>query len=330
MNYQIDIDGPIGDYAYSKRYVKQKLTENKGKDVSCRMNSLGGALDHGLDMAAQFTDHGKVTVYMFGFNASAATVASLGASKICISEYGFYLAHKVSNWVDAWGVMNADQIAEVIKELEANKKENEKMDLVLAEMYAKKSKRKCGQIMDILKEGRWLTAKEALEYGFVDEIISEGTKINFTSSLQDKFNAYGLPTPEFANHLEGESSLVGVIKKGFNDLMNRFEKENKDKIQIMKKDNFKKVNEILKVDGLDFADGKVAFSQDQVKSLDDRFAELEKSQSEKQALIDAQAEQIKNLKEAPGDDTKQEHGEDSAEDKNNDFLSQAKELLERV
>lgn len=330
MNYQLDIDGPIGDYAYSKRYVKQKLSENKGKDVSCRMNSLGGALDHGLDMAAQFADHGKVTVYMFGFNASAATIASLGASKVCISEYGFYLAHKVSNWVDAWGYMNADEIAEVIKDLEANKKENDKMDLVLAEMYAKKSKRKCNEIMDILKEGRWLTANEALEYGFVDEIISEGTKVNFTSSLRDKFNAFGLPTPDFENHSDEQGSLMNIIKKGFSDLISKWDKENKETVQIMKKDNFKKVNAVLKLDNLDFADGKVTFTEEQIKNMEDRLAELEKSESDKQTLIDQQIEQIKNLKNAPGDDTTQHHDEDTGDDKNNDFLSQAKELFEKV
>ena len=32
-------------------------------------------------------------------------------------------------------------------------------------------KKKVDEILPILKEGRWLTAQEALEYGFIDEII---------------------------------------------------------------------------------------------------------------------------------------------------------------
>ena len=55
--YQIDIDGYIGDYAYSKRYVRNILENNKNNDVFARFNSLGGNLDHGIDIAERFRDH---------------------------------------------------------------------------------------------------------------------------------------------------------------------------------------------------------------------------------------------------------------------------------
>ena len=139
MNYEIDIDGAIGAYGYSKQYVRAALEKHKNKPVNVRINSLGGSLNDALDMAARFNEHGQVTVYMFGYCASAATVASLGAAKVVIDENAFYLAHKVMNWVDIWGLLNADEMQATIEELEANKRDNEKMDLVLARMYAKKS-----------------------------------------------------------------------------------------------------------------------------------------------------------------------------------------------
>ena len=59
------------------------------------------------------------------------------------------------------------------------------MDLVLANLYANKCKKKVDDILPILKEGRWLTAQEALEYGFIDEIVEDGSKLNFDDAIED-------------------------------------------------------------------------------------------------------------------------------------------------
>lgn len=330
MNYQIDIDGYIGPYAYSKQYVKQKLTENKGKEVSVRMNSLGGALDHGLDMAAQFKEHGKVTVYMMGFNASSATVASLGAAKVSMDENGFYLVHKVSNWVDAWGMMNADQLASVIQDLTKNKQENDKIDLVLARMYAKKTGKNVSDILAVLKEGSWLSAQEALEYGFIDEIIQgTGTKVNLTDQLREKFNAYGLPEPPDAEH--GSKFMFSFFSRQFTDLRNLISSSKEDstnqtpKTIVVKKDNFKHVNEILSVQNIVFTDGKSALTEEQFQKLNERLETLEKEKKE-------QEKQIENLKKKPGDDTTSIHDEDDddEEEKDNSVYSRSKDFFNKV
>ena len=327
MNYQIDIDGFIGPMAYSKQYVKKKLSENKGKDVAVRMNSLGGSLDHGLDMAGQFKEHGKVTVYLMGFNASSATVASLGADRVCMDENGFYLAHKVSNWVDAWGMMNADQIAAVIEELTKNKKENDKIDLVLARMYAKKSGKNVAEILDVLKEDRWLTAQEAVDFGFVDEIIqSSSNKVNVTDQLREKFNVYGLPEPP-----EGKGSdLFSFISKQFSDLKKSFSPEKENIIQstnpvVMKKNNFKHINEILNVQDLVFTDGKANLTEEQMEKLNAQFETLKKENQESK-------EQIENLKRNPGDDTTTIHDEggDDTEDEEDSIFNRSRDLYNHV
>ena len=48
-------------------------------------------------------------------------------------------------------------------------------------------------ILPILKEGRWLTAQEALEYGFIDEIVEDGSKLNFDDAMKTRFNMFHLP-----------------------------------------------------------------------------------------------------------------------------------------
>lgn len=295
MNYEIDIDGAIGAYGYSKQYVRAALEKHKNKPVNVRINSLGGSLDDALDMAARFNEHGQVTVYMFGYCASAATVASLGAAKVVIDENAFYLAHKVMNWVDIWGLLNADEMQATIEELEANKRDNEKMDLVLARMYAKKSGKKANEIMDVLKEGAWLTAEDALNLGFVDEI---GTGLKYApAAIENKLNAFGLPLPK--PRKENNKGVLGTIKSMFNN-----------KLTAMLT-NYLNLNALLKVEGFEERENSVPMTADQLTAIDNELkanaAEIESLKADNEAkenTIKELQEKVAALENLPGDKTK--------------------------
>ena len=256
MNFTIDIDGTIGQWGYSKQWVRSVLEANAGREVTVRINSLGGSLDDALDMAARFNNHGNVTAYLFGYCASAATVASLGAKKVVIDENAFYLVHKVSNWVDVWGSLNADEMAAVIADLEKNKKDNEKMDLVLAHMYAKKSGHTADEIMAVLTEAAWLNATEAKEWGFVDEI---GKGLVYNSSIEAKLNAFGLPLPAPARK-EPQSKLASAFNKIFNN----------QKVMLKQ---FLNLNSLLKVDGFEDKENSVQMTADQLTTIDNQLKE---------------------------------------------------------
>lgn len=322
MNYQLTIDAFIGPWAYSKQFVRNVLSAYKGKHVDVKISSLGGNLDHGLDIRQQFIDHGDVTVYLSGFVASAATVIAMGAKRVVMSKYAMFLVHKCSNFIDAWGAYNADQMQQLIEELEKNKKENDKIDVVLANMYAAKCKKKVSDILDILKEGRWLTAQEALNFGFVDELSEpdgKESKLNFTREVKEKFNALGLPVEGLSS--DGESVSTGLLDriaaataaalaklKGDTP-----EKSNDQPIHTttMKTYKFAKVESLLKLDSISpDADGKVTITAEQLESVNNRLESLENSVSDKTADLTAKdgeisqlKEQIENLKKSPGDDT---------------------------
>lgn len=295
MNFTIDIDGTIGAWGYSKQYVRQILEANAGREVTVRINSLGGSLDDALDMAARFNNHGKVTAYLFGYCASAATVASLGAKKVVIDENAFYLVHKVSNWVDVWGSLNADQMADVIADLEKNKKDNEKMDLVLAHMYAKKSGKTTDEIMAVLTEAAWLNATEAKEWGFVDEI---GKGLVYNASIETKLNAFGLPLPKPV-HKEPQSKIASAFNKIFNN----------QKVMLTQ---FLNLNSLLKIDGFDDKENTVQMTVEQVTAIDNHLkensAEIERLNAtiaEKENAIAELNKKLAALENVPGDSTAQ-------------------------
>ena len=317
MTYNINIDDYIGRWGYSKQYIRNQLAGLKGKPVNVRISSLGGSVEHGLDIRQQFLDHGDVTAYLYGLVASSATIAALGAKKVCISKYCMFLVHKVSNWVDAWGQMNADQIQELIDDLKENKLQNDKFDLVLAQMYANKCNKQIDEILDTLKAGRWLTAQEALDYGFVDEIIEDAKedKVNL-ASFTDKLNVLGFPAlPQMDNKEDKESGWFQRIMEKLDAFSPLLKTENSTHLinLIMKKD-YQKVNAILNVEGLEFdKDGKVTLTEAQVKALNEKVDALEKEASDKQAEVDDLTKQVDNLKKADGDDTKKNEGGEGEE-----------------
>ena len=317
MTYNINIDDYIGRWGYSKQYIRNQLAGLKGKPVNVRISSLGGSVEHGLDIRQQFLDHGDVTAYLYGLVASSATIAALGAKKVCISKYCMFLVHKVSNWVDAWGQMNADQIQELIDDLKENKLQNDKFDLVLAQMYANKCNKQIDEILDTLKAGRWLTAQEALEYGFVDEIIEDAKedKVNL-ASFTDKLNVLGFPAlPQMDNKEDKESGWFQRIMEKLDAFSPLLKSEiSTHLINLIMKKDYQKVNAILNVEGLEFdKDGKVTLTEAQVKALNEKVDALEKEASDKQAEVDDLTKQVDNLKKADGDDTKKNEGGEGEE-----------------
>lgn len=317
MTYNINIDDYIGRWGYSKQYIRNQLAGLKGKPVNVRISSLGGSVEHGLDIRQQFLDHGDVTAYLYGLVASSATIAALGAKKVCISKYCMFLVHKVSNWVDAWGQMNADQIQELIDDLKENKLQNDKFDLVLAQMYANKCNKQIDEILDTLKAGRWLTAQEALEYGFVDEIIEDAKedKVNL-ASFTDKLNVLGFPAlPQMDDKEDKESGWFQRIMEKLDAFSPLLKSENSTHlINLFMKKDYQKVNAILNVEGLEFdKDGKVTLTEAQVKALNEKVDALEKEASDKQAEVDDLTKQVDNLKKADGDETKKNEGGEGEE-----------------
>lgn len=320
MDYQLIIDDFIGRWGYSKQYVRSVLANFKGKPVAVKISSFGGELDHGLDMNSQFRDHGDVTVYLSGMVASSATVAAMGAKKVVMSKYAFFLVHKCSNFIDAWGSYNADQMQDLIDRLTENKKENDRIDVVLANLYADKCGKKVADILDVLKAGRWLSAREALDYGFIDEIsdFKEDVKMNFTPELQTKMNAFGISLdglPFGQNVADDEpKSLVSkivnsIFKRGSSDEAPEAEPPKSSHFLDMKK--FNAIAAILNVDSVQASDsGSFSLTAEQLQSVENRIAELEQSvkdsqdaAAEKDRTIDSLTRQVNNLKNAPGADT---------------------------
>ena len=77
------------------------------------------------------------------------------------------------------------------------KSDLEKMDANVAQMYASKCQKSPEDLLALMKKGGWLTAKEALEWGFVDEITDyeEDAAPVITDSIAADMASSGIPVP---------------------------------------------------------------------------------------------------------------------------------------
>ena len=207
--YNLHLKGYVGGYDFDRDYVDYVLAKNEGKPVHVLIDSLGGSLATALSIASAFKRHGDVTVHFVGMNASAATIASLGARHISIDASAMYLVHKCSAEFFEWGSLNADQLATVRDNCEAAIRDLNKLDNNVAAMYSAKCSKPEADLLDLMREGGWLTAQEAKSWGFVDEVTDFGeTKPVLTDAVASAMAAAGMPIPNIPTAYSRNETLI--------------------------------------------------------------------------------------------------------------------------
>lgn len=209
--YHISLKGYVGGYDFDRSTVDSTLAKNEGKEVNVLIDSLGGSLATGLSISAAFRNHGKVNVHFVGLNASAATIASLGAAHISIDAGAMYLVHQCSMAFFEWGCLNSAQFDTLIADCEKIKADLDKLDLNCAQLYARKCRKPTADLLALMKVGGWLTAKEALDWGFVDEItdLADEPAPNLTDSLASAMANAGMPIPNIPLAEQDRESAFG-------------------------------------------------------------------------------------------------------------------------
>lgn len=319
--YHLHLKGTVGNWDFSADYVDYVLNKFKDEQVNVLIDSLGGSVATALSISSAFKRHGNVHVHFVGMNASAATIASLGAARITIDTNAMYLVHKCSQMVFKWDLMNADQLQQLIEECEQAKKDLDKIDLNIAEGYARRCKKEKDDLLALMKVGGWLNAQEALAWGFVDEITDnpEDEEPKVTEEVVDFMAAHGIPMPDLPVDDE-KRSLLHQIKEFLRKVYpNETNNKQTTNTTTMKK-SFAFIAAVLALAAFECKEGgSVEMSCDQLKDIDDRLkcltdqAEADKATiAQHTATIDdlkAQLEEknaeLKAMAKKPAEETKQ-------------------------
>lgn len=311
--YDIDIDSFIGDWYCNKRAIKNQIKNLGDAEIAIRVNSLGGDVDTAIDIATQFEAHGKVTCDLYAFNASAATVLTLGASKVRMHENAMYLIHKAMIWIDEFGHMNEDELEALIEKLKNQQENSAVVTLNLASMYAKKSGKSIQDILNLMKEEKWLNAETAKKWGFVDEVFSGAIAAKQESNIVEMLNRAELPIPDgFDNKDEKPEETDNVNRRTFiNELLDGIKNifSNQKNESEMNKTMIQAalVLAILNVDNLEATDGNVSLTAEQITAIENavsgkntEIATLKNQLTEKETEISNLKSEIEKLKKSPG------------------------------
>lgn len=353
--YHLKLKGYVGGSDFDSGYVDYILSKNTDKQVDVLIDSLGGSLPTALSIVAAFRNHGNVTAHFVGMNASAATIASLGAKHVSIESSAMYLVHKVSTSFFEWGSFNADQLQQMIDHCKQMQTDLEKMDGTIAEMYAAKCKKSPKDLLNLMKIGGWLTAKEAKEWGFVDEIVesSDNTAPSLTSKMVASMNEAGIPIPSvpvidkeknlyerIVAYVESKFKSKAAVEEPAEEPIASVAEQPKPTTNTMKK-TLKFICALFAVEFLTLEDGKASLSEEQLDALENALADKDKqladanaSVSDKDAKISELQQQITNLQKAPGassqsvvNDKGNPDAEKTVEEQYIDTVNSARELF---
>ncbi|MDL2297245.1 Clp protease ClpP [Bacteroidales bacterium OttesenSCG-928-B11] len=192
----------------------------KAESITVKINSLGGNVNHALAIHDLLADHpATVTTQINGLCASAATIIAMAGTVRKMSKNALFLAHKCS--------ANPGRVNEnrLLEELESQRTVNARILSIYADI--------CGKDKDIKSlleansgNGKWITARQALDYGFISDIYNETAKAACIS--RELFTLSALPalpegyseiladdaeTPSFRD--EAPQSFLDAIKELF-------------------------------------------------------------------------------------------------------------------
>lgn len=286
----IDIDGFIGSGGYSSQYVKNALREAKDDDIEVHINSLGGDVSHAIAIKDALQAHGKVTAIYSGMSASSATLISLGCKLIKMTKDSFYLVHKPSMYVDAWGAMDEDELKQLIDQLDTQLESAQKVTLQIAKMYNDKTGKPLKEILDLMKKNAWITADEAKTWGFVDEITEPVKVTNYAEDLKLVALIAGNDLPPLPrksdNKPTGEDVSTSILKGVKNLFENFFSNHTKNNTEMSKPNLYALLCVALVLDELKVDDkGGILLNK----------AQLDKIEAEFKRLQDAEALAVSNL-----------------------------------
>jgi ATP-dependent Clp protease, protease subunit len=163
--YLYDQIGPDWAGMVSAPMVVRALKEAADRPVRVRINSPGGDVFEGQAIYNALLRHGPgVDVEIDSLAASAASLIAMAGKTIRIAENARVMIHR------AW-TMVAGNVADLLAAVDLLKG----IDTTMADTYAARTKQTREQVQAWLDAETWMTAQEAVDRGFADEI---GQRLN--------------------------------------------------------------------------------------------------------------------------------------------------------
>ena len=221
--------GSIGSDEYwddiSDKAFKQDI-ENLGdvENITLHINSPGGSVFSAVAIANTLKNHkAKITANIDGLAASAATIITSACDTVRMPKNALFMVHNPITF--AYG--NNQDMQKTLEML--NKVKNS-----IIETYLNKAKTDKETLSELMDNETWMSAEEAKEYGFVDEILNESVE---KEVVENKLiiNNMAFDISRFKNFKEKKKQIINIsvnstgspeeIADKFRDILNSTENQ---------------------------------------------------------------------------------------------------------
>jgi ATP-dependent Clp protease protease subunit len=163
-----------GDEVTPKQF-KQDLDDlGDVTEISVYINSDGGDVFAGQAIYSMLKRHNaNITVFVDGLAASIASVIAMAGDKVIMPKNAMMMIHHP--WT--WGVGNSKDFRKLADDMD-------KIGESIIAVYEGRSSIEKNKIVELMDAETWLSAEEAVNYGFADEIEQEKA---VAASLNDGF-----------------------------------------------------------------------------------------------------------------------------------------------
>jgi len=187
---EMTLEGEVG-YDITFREIQEALVGRQNVPLKINIFSFGGNSFEGLAIHGLLSRHqGNKRVVIDGAAASAAGLIAMAGDEIVMPSTSFFMLH------NAWtvGVGGADDL----------RKDADLMDRInnnYAQVYASKTGLSMEDVKSLMDQESWLTAEEALGFGFATEVASP-------SSIR----SMAVPEGLFSNTAKIPAALKSLIR----------------------------------------------------------------------------------------------------------------------
>jgi ATP-dependent protease ClpP protease subunit len=182
----------FGDEVTPQQFAADLNALGDVKNVTVRINSPGGDVFAALAISSILRDHpASITALIDGYCASAATIITAFADRSQASTNSMFVIHNTST-VAAGDYRVMDKASEILRKANAN----------LIDVYTKKTGIEPAALQEMMDEETWMTGAEAVEQGFIDELVGDNlhdavkASGSMKNTIQKLVAAITIPPPE--------------------------------------------------------------------------------------------------------------------------------------
>lgn len=184
-----------GNFIILEEFMEDLKKIDGVKKLTIRLNSVGGnayaAIPiHNRLRELQREKKVEVQVIVDGVAMSGGSLIMCSAAHVTANPSSLIMIHKC--WLSLWGGYNADDLRELASECDAT-------DKAQVAIYRRKTGLSSDELLSMMAEATYMTGAEAMEKGFVDELLdSEAPAIAASADMRTLFvngRAMHLPSP---------------------------------------------------------------------------------------------------------------------------------------